>query len=107
MVVRRANPPAANPRAASKGELLREIRQLRRQNRPPEASKSELQRQIRDLERQNEKLQATLDEVAELAEAPPKEEEETEAELADKLNEILDVVAGEEAEKEDDGDDND
>jgi hypothetical protein len=89
--IRLINPPrASNPR-----------RQDVRPN--PQSGRAELLARIRELQAENDELQDKLDRVADLAEAPEDDCDESHDELVDKLNDIIDVVAPEDEDEDDEG----
>jgi hypothetical protein len=55
------------------------------------------------LQAENDELQDKLDRVADLAEAPEDDCDESHDELVDKLNDIIDVVAPEDEDEDDEG----
>jgi hypothetical protein len=55
------------------------------------------------LQAENDELQDKLDGVADLAEAPEDDCDESHDELVDKLNDIIDVVAPEDEDEDDEG----
>jgi hypothetical protein len=69
----------------------------------PQSGRSELLARIRELQKENDELQDKLDKVAELAEAPDEDCDESHDELVDKLNDIIDVVAPEDENEDDEG----
>jgi hypothetical protein len=74
-------------------------RQLNRLN--PQSGRAELLARIRELQAENEELQDKLDKVADLAEAPEGDCDESHNDLVDKLNDIIDVVAPEDEDEDD------
>ncbi|MBZ5644559.1 MAG: hypothetical protein LAO19_17525 [Acidobacteriia bacterium] len=71
----------------------------------PQSGRGELLARIRELQQENDELQGKLDKVADLAEAPEGDCDESQNELVDKLNHIIDVVAPEDEDEDDEGND--
>jgi hypothetical protein len=67
----------------------------------PSVIKSDLLDRIHKLESENASLQDQLDEIADLASAPDGDVEETEDQLMDKLNKVLDIAAPDDVDDDD------
>jgi hypothetical protein len=70
----------------------------------PGVTKSDLLDRIHKLENENASLQDQLDDIADLASAPDGDVEETEDQLVDKLNKVLDIAAPDAVDDDDDSD---
>jgi hypothetical protein len=70
----------------------------------PSVTKSDLLDRIHKLESENASLQDQLDDIADLASAPAGDVEETENQLVDKMNKILDIAAPDAVDDDDDSD---
>jgi hypothetical protein len=73
----------------------------------PSVTRGDLLTRIKQLESENASLQDQLDEIADLASAPAGDVEETEDQLMDKLNKVLDIAAPDAVDPDNDDDEED